>query len=144
MRDLILFVFILTAFFFYQLIFIFIYNLHPILQERVRLESDDFTPHCLISSSLEFIGMNLSKQCLLFCKRSHQRCSIKIGILKYFTKFTGKHLCQSLFFNKISSLRLAILFKKRLRRRCFLVSFEKFLRTPFLQNTSGRLLLILI
>ena len=32
---------------------------------------------------------------------SHQRCSIKIGILKNFAKFARKHLCQSLFFNKV-------------------------------------------
>ena len=32
---------------------------------------------------------------------------------------------------------------KSLCRRCFPVNFAKFLRTPFLQNTSGRLLLIL-
>ena len=31
--------------------------------------------------------------------------------------------------------------KKRLQCRCFPVSFAKFLRTPFLENTSGRLLL---
>ena len=31
--------------------------------------------------------------------------------------------------------------KKRLWHRCFPVNFAKFLRTPFLQNTSGRLLL---
>ena len=29
--------------------------------------------------------------------------------------------------------------KKRLWHRCFLVNFAKFLRTPFFQNTSGRL-----
>ena len=34
----------------------------------------------------------------------------------------------------------AILFKMRLRHRCFPVNFEKSLRAPFLQNTSGRLL----
>ena len=33
------------------------------------------------------------------------------------------------------------LLKKRLWHRCFSVNFEKFLRTLFLQNTSGRLLL---
>ena len=33
------------------------------------------------------------------------------------------------------------LLKKRLWYRCFPVNFAKFLRTPFLQNTSGRLLL---
>ena len=31
--------------------------------------------------------------------------------------------------------------KKRLWHRCFPVNFAKFLKTPFSQNTSGRLLL---
>ena len=35
----------------------------------------------------------------------------------------------------------ATLLKKRLWHRCFPVNFAKFLRTPFSQNTSGRLLL---
>ena len=35
----------------------------------------------------------------------------------------------------------AALLKKRLWHRCFLVNFAKILRTPFLQNTSARLLL---
>ena len=34
-------------------------------------------------------------------RNSHRTCSTKKGVLKNFTKFTGKHLCQSLFFNKI-------------------------------------------
>ena len=63
------------------------------------------------------------------------------GFLKYFAKFAGKHLCQSLFFNKVAGLRPAALLKKRLLHRCFPVNFGKFLRAPFLQNTSGRLLL---
>ena len=40
--------------------------------------------------------------------------------------------------------RPATLLKKKLWHRCFPVNFAKFLRrTPFLQNTSGRLLLLL-
>ena len=74
-------------------------------------------------------------------RSSHQRCSMKKGVLRNFTKFTGKHLCQSLLFNKVAGLRPATLLKKRLWHRCFPVNFAKFLRTPFLQNTSGRLLL---
>ena len=31
---------------------------------------------------------------------------MKKGVLKIFTKFTGKHLCQSLFFNKVTGLTL--------------------------------------
>ena len=70
----------------------------------------------------------------------------KKGVLNIFAKFTGKHLCQSFFFNKVAGLNLrpATLFKKRLWHRCFLVDFVKFLRTLFLQNTSGRLLLVFL
>ena len=65
----------------------------------------------------------------------------KKGVLKNFAKITRKPLCQSLFFNKDAALRPATLFKKRLWHRCFPVNFAKFLRTPFLQITSVRLLL---
>ena len=56
---------------------------------------------------------------------------MKKSVLGNFTKFTGKRL------------RPATLIKKRLCRSCFPVNFAKFLRPPFLQNTSGRLLLYL-
>ena len=58
----------------------------------------------------------------------------KRGVLKIFAKFKRKHLCWSLFFNKVAGLRLAILLKKRLRSKCIPVSFTK---TLFLYNTSG-------
>ena len=48
-----------------------------------------------------------------------------------FNKLTGKHLCQS------AGLRSATLLQN------FRVNVVKFLRTPFLENTSGRLLLII-
>ena len=35
-------------------------------------------------------------------RSSHQRCSVKKGVLRNFAKFTGKHLRQSLFFNKVA------------------------------------------
>ena len=53
------------------------------------------------------------------------------GVLKIFAKFTGKHLCQSLFFNKIAGLKCATLLKMGPWRRCFPVYFVKFLKTPF-------------
>ena len=43
-------------------------------------------------------------------RNSHQRCSMKKGILRNFAKFTGKHLCQSLSFNKVAGLGLWWLF----------------------------------
>ena len=65
---------------------------------------------------------------------------MKKGVLKNFAKFRGKHLCQSLFLNKVAGLP-ATLLKQRLWHRWFPLNFAKFLRTPVLQNTSGRLLL---
>ena len=65
-------------------------------------------------------------------RSSHLRCSVRKGVLRNFAKFTGKHLCESLFFNKISGLRPAILFKKRFWHRYFPVNFSKSLTTPFL------------
>ena len=56
----------------------------------------------------------------------------KKGILKNLTKSTGKHLCQSLFFNKVTGLRPVTVLKKRLWHRCFPVDFVKYLKTPFL------------
>ena len=46
-------------------------------------------------------------------RSSHKRCSVRKDALRNFAKFTGKHLCQRRFLNK----------------------------TPFLQDTSRRLLL---
>ena len=67
---------------------------------------------------------------------------MKKDVLRNFAKFTGKHLRQSLSFNKAAHLMPATLLKKRLWLRCFPMNFAKFLRTPFLQNTSGRLFLL--
>ena len=52
------------------------------------------------------------------------RCSMEKVFLQ---NFTGKRLCQSLFFNKVAALRPATLLKDRLCHRCFPVNFSKFL-----------------
>ena len=73
-------------------------------------------------------------------RSSHRSYFIKKCCLKRFAKFKGKHLCQSLFFNKVAGLRLQLYLKRDLAQVLSL-NFVKFLRTPFLQKTSGRLLL---
>ena len=54
----------------------------------------------------------------------------KIAALRNFAKFTGKHLCQSLFFNKVAG------------SGSFHENFGKFLRTPFLTEYLQWLLLV--
>ena len=60
----------------------------------------------------------------------------KKGVLSNFAKFKGKHLYQSPCLNKVAG---SSFWKERLWHRYYHVNFVKFLRTPFLQNTSGRL-----
>ena len=74
-------------------------------------------------------------------RSSHQRYSMKKGVLRNFAKFIAKHLCQSFFFNKVAGLRPATLSKKRLWHRCSTEKFAKFLRTPFLTEHLQRLLI---
>ena len=56
-------------------------------------------------------------------RNNHRGRSVRKGVLRNFTKITGKHLCQRLWLS------------------CFPVNFAKFLRMPVLHNTYGRLLL---
>ena len=87
---------------------------------------------CSLCHSFNFVNMRFVM--------SHRRCSVKKSVLRNFAKFTGKHLCQRLFFNKVAGPRPVTLLKKSLWHRFFPVNFAKFLKTPFLQY-SGRLLL---
>ena len=58
----------------------------------------------------------------VFCKKY---------ILRSFTKFTGKHLCQSLFSNKIADLRPATLLKKETLSQVFSSGFCKIFENTF-------------
>ena len=51
-------------------------------------------------------GSQLSTKCGRM-RSSHQRCSIKKGVLRNFAKFTGKYLCQSLFLRKLQTSEIS-------------------------------------
>ena len=108
----------------------YVVRLHNLTSMNIFLiidhkRSEVFFVNCQEKAKIQF-------QWLL--RSSHQRCSVRKSV-RNFVNFTGKHLCQSFFFNKVPGLRTATLLKKRLWHRCFSVNFAK------LQNTSGRLLL---
>ena len=70
------------------------------------------------------------------CFRSnYQGCSVKKGGLRNFAKFTGKHLCQSLFLIKL--LVPAALLKKRPWYRFFPVNFATFFREHIWATAFG-------
>ena len=67
--------------------------------------------------------LNQNSEIPIMNRSSHLAGSVRKGILRNFVKFTGKHLCQSFFLNKVIGH--------------FTLNFLKFLRAPFLHNTSG-------
>ena len=67
-------------------------------------------------------------------RSSHPELFYKKSCPKNIVKFTGKHLCQSLLFNKVSDSAPVNLLKKGLWHRCCPVNFAKFLK-PILCNT---------
>ena len=50
--------------------------------------------------------MHCGHICHIFFKKQKQPPKVfcKKGVLKNFAKFTGEHLCQSLFFDKVADL----------------------------------------
>ena len=62
----------------------------------------------------------------MFCKK---------GVLRNVIKFTGKHLCQSLFFNKVAGLRPAALLKKTLAQ-VFSCEFCEISQNTFSHRTT--------
>ena len=52
---------------------------------------------------------------LLYIKdrSSHRKCSVRKDVLRNFAKFTGNHLRQSLFFNKVAGRTLEQVFSCR-------------------------------
>ena len=88
------------------------------------------------------IWIQKRQQQIAVFRSSHRRCSVKTVVNRNFAKFTGKHLWQSLYFNKLAGLACNFV-KKETLAQLFSIEFCEILRTPFLflQNTSGRLLL---
>ena len=91
-----------------------------------------------ISTDRQIFNISNKVTSMIIYRSSHQRCSLRKDFLRHCARVTGKYLCQSLYFNKVGP---ATLLKQKLRRRCFPMNYAKVLRTPFLQNTSGPLLL---
>ena len=68
-------------------------------------------------------------------KSSHCACSVRKGVLRNFGKFSGKHLYQSLFLNKVEGLNLQLfkkeilslehLFKENLRASASALTYKK-------------------
>ena len=67
-----------------------------------------------------------------FIQKQPLKVFYKKVVLRHFAKFTGTHLCQSLFFNKVAGLRPATLLnKKTFAQLCSCEFCEIFKNTVF-------------
>ena len=73
-------------------------------------------------------------------RSSHLEVFLGKGFLKICSKFTGEHACRSAMSIKL----LCSFIEIALRHGCSPVNLLHIFRTPFLKNTSGRLLLKLL
>ena len=90
----------------------------------------EFFLFLILSNKREQIFINIFTKLMSKYRSSHHLCSLRKNVLKIFCKDHRKTPVLIFFLNKAAELQ----------RSCFPVNFDKFLRTPLLQNTSGRLL----
>ena len=110
----------------------FIMVLAPIMLMIFLWKPIDFIKSISSSKSFSSVSIAVAKNKKLEIQKQSPR-----GVLRNFTKFSRKLLCQSLFFNNVTGKRPATLLKKKLWHRCFPVNFVKFLRTPLFTEISG-------
>ena len=98
---------------------------------KKRLELQNFQQLCSMTSTYP------GKMCVYFFRSSRSHVFFKMGFLKNFANFTRETPVLESLLNKVARLKPCKFIKKRLQHMCFPVKNANFLKTPFLQNTSG-------
>ena len=103
------------------------------LFQSLFLTASGSTVYLYRSSHWRHFSRITSSRAEVFCKK---------GVLKNFTKFTGKNLCQSLFFIKLQPEACNFINKETLAHVCsceFCKIFKNtyFYRTPLVANAEG-------
>ena len=58
--------------------------------------------YTVLNIQKHFLSFEKHYYYFIFSKSRNRKCSVRKYILRNFAKFTGKHLCQSLFFHKVA------------------------------------------
>ena len=113
---------------------------------KKKKEKKSVLPVTIRDASLHLLSSKLGLQiCCLLPAILHQKQPPEVFYAKRcskeFYQIHRKTLCQSLFYIKVEGLACNLIKKKTLAQVFSCEFFQKFLITPFLQNTSGQLLL---
>ena len=84
---------------------------------------------------MEEIKYDSSCKLFAYSRSSRPEVFCKNGVLRNFAKFTGKHLCQNLFFNKVAGLRPATLLKRETLAQVFSFEFCEISKNTFSYRT---------
>ena len=87
-------------------------------------------------SGLEQFDESFEKSKCCSNRNSRPQVFCKKGVLRNLIKFTGKHLCQSLFFNKFAGLRPATLLKKKTLAQVFSCEFYQISKNTLFYRTT--------
>ena len=93
------------------------------MRTRITPNTDTFQEVDINDINPNANGLSMSHLTITRSDRQEMFC-IK-GVLRNFTKFTGKHLCQGLFFNKVAGLWY----------RCFPMNFCEISKNTFIYRT---------
>ena len=98
-------------------------------------KTQKFDSHTSVNMFLHFEVRHIhSKFCqlhLILSRSKRPEVFCKKGVLRNFAEFTGKRLCQSLFFNKVTGLRPAALLKKEALAQAFSFEFYETSKNTF-------------
>ena len=94
----------------------------------LRQTKNRYPPMKLLRKLFTMISWKLLK--FFTARSSRKEVFCKKGVLGNFAKFTGKHLCQSIFFNKVADLRTQV---RKISKNTF------FYRTPLVTASVRRL-----
>ena len=125
----------------------------PLLFSGIRIlpsgkKDNKITNHVYWQSSLKYKMITVfsgfadpffatGQNIVLMSRSSHPEVFLAKGALKICSKFTGEHPCRSVISIKLICKFIEI----TLRQGCSLVNLLHIFKTPFIKNSSGRLLL---
>ena len=92
-----------------------------------------------------FVSPRAPVLCDMFFRSSRPEVFCKKGVVRNFAKFTGKHLCQSLFLNKVPGLRPSAynFNKKETLAQAFSCEFCEISKNTFCYRTALVAILVL-
>ena len=88
-----------------------VFVLFLLYKQQILFNTIEFQKMVFLKTQLFLLLRNLRN---ITTEAAARKCSVKKSVLEIFAKFIGKHLCQSIFFDKFAGLSLQLYWKNTL------------------------------